>query len=115
MWPSVAPDDSRQLVEQPRVLDGDDGLVGEGRDELDLVVGKGPDFLAVQAEHTDQFVLLQHRHKQNRPGTPKFDGSNDSWMALLSVGFLCRSIGDVSHRLSFHHATERTIRIGTKR
>ena len=29
-----------QLVEQPRVLDGDDGLVGEGRHQLDLLVGE---------------------------------------------------------------------------
>ena len=30
------------LVEQPRVLDRDHGLVGEGLDQLDLLVGKGP-------------------------------------------------------------------------
>ena len=30
-----------QLVQQPGVLDGDDGLVGEGSDELDLLVGEG--------------------------------------------------------------------------
>ena len=28
------------LLEQPRVLDGDDGLVGEGLDKLDLLVGE---------------------------------------------------------------------------
>ena len=33
--------DCAQLVEQPRVLDGDDGLVGEGLDQLDLLVGEG--------------------------------------------------------------------------
>ena len=31
-----------QLVEQPRVLDGDYGLVGEGGDQLNLFVGEGP-------------------------------------------------------------------------
>ena len=30
-----------QFVEQPGVLDGDDGLGGEGRDQLDLLVGEG--------------------------------------------------------------------------
>src|SRR5262245_23221519 len=29
-----------QLIEQPRVLDGDDGLVGEGFDQFDLPIGK---------------------------------------------------------------------------
>ena len=31
-----------QLIEQARVLDGDDGLGGEVRDQLDLLVGNGP-------------------------------------------------------------------------
>ena len=30
-----------QLVEQPRILDGDDGLRGEVRHKLDLLVGEG--------------------------------------------------------------------------
>ena len=34
-----------QLVEQPCVLDGDDGLRGEVLDQLDLLVGKGPHLL----------------------------------------------------------------------
>ena len=34
-----------QLVEQPRVLDRDHGLVGEGRDQLDLLVGERPHLL----------------------------------------------------------------------
>ena len=36
-----------QLVEQPRVLDGDHGLVGEVRDQINLLVGEWSDFLAV--------------------------------------------------------------------
>ena len=30
-----------QFVEQPRILDGDDGLRGEVRHKLDLLVGEG--------------------------------------------------------------------------
>ena len=45
-----------QLVEQPRVLDGDDGLGGEVVDQLDLLVGEGTNFLAVYGECTDQVV-----------------------------------------------------------
>ena len=33
-----------QFAEQPRVLDGDDGLVGEVRYQLDLLFGEGPTF-----------------------------------------------------------------------
>ena len=37
---SAAAERFAQLVEQARVLDGDDGLGGEGLDELDLFVGE---------------------------------------------------------------------------
>ena len=36
-----------QFIEQPRVLDGDDGLSGEVLHQLDLLFGKGTNFLAV--------------------------------------------------------------------
>ena len=43
-----------QLVEQPRVLDGDDGLAGEILDQLDLLVAERADFLAVDDDGADQ-------------------------------------------------------------
>ena len=39
-----------QLVEQAGVLDGDDGLCGEVRDQLDLLVAEGPDLGAVDGD-----------------------------------------------------------------
>ena len=42
-----------QLVEQPRILDGNHGLVGEARDQRNLFVGEGTDFLAEHGERTD--------------------------------------------------------------
>src|SRR5262245_52832750 len=42
-----------QLVEQARVLDGDDGLRREVLDQLDLLVGKRPDFRAVDYDRSD--------------------------------------------------------------
>ena len=39
-----------QLVEQARILDGDDRLRGEVRYQLDLLVGERPDLMAVDAE-----------------------------------------------------------------
>ena len=48
--------DFAQLVEQPRVLDGDDGLGGEVRDQLDLLVGERADLLAVDDNRADQLV-----------------------------------------------------------
>ena len=51
-----------QFVEQPRVLDGDDGLRGEVRDQLDLLVGERAHLLAVNDDGADQLVVLEHRH-----------------------------------------------------
>src|SRR5262249_56637086 len=41
-----------QFVEQPRILDGDNGLSGEVRYQLDLLVGERPHLLAVNADHS---------------------------------------------------------------
>ena len=49
-----------QFVEQPGVLNSDDGLGGEVLHKLDLLVGKGTNFLARQGERTDEFVLFKH-------------------------------------------------------
>src|SRR5262245_65288932 len=45
-----------QLVEQARVLDGDDGLPRKIADQLDLRVGERPDLLAVNDNDTDQIA-----------------------------------------------------------
>jgi hypothetical protein len=50
-----------QLVEQPHVLDGDDGLIRKIRDQLDLLVGKWANLLAVDGDRADQFAFLEHR------------------------------------------------------
>ena len=62
-----------QLVEQARVLDGDDGLGGEVRDQLDLLVGERPDLLAVDDDGADQLVVLEHRHASTVRCAREFD------------------------------------------
>src|ERR1700719_2902831 len=42
-----------QLIEQPRVLDGDDGLGGEVLYQRDLLVGEGTDFLPINQYPAD--------------------------------------------------------------
>ena len=44
---------SLELGEQPRVLDGDGGLVGEGLHQGDLTVGEGPDLESIDGDHPD--------------------------------------------------------------
>ncbi len=65
-----------QLVEQPHVLDGDDGLAGEIRDQLDLLVGEGAHLLAIDADGADQLILLEHRHGQQGAGAGGVDQRN---------------------------------------
>jgi hypothetical protein len=42
-----------QFVEQPRVLDGDNSLSGEVCEQLNLPLGKQPDFLAINVDSSD--------------------------------------------------------------
>ena len=54
-----------QLVEQPGVLDGDDRLVGESGDQLDLLVGEGRPPCG-EGDHADRVPSLSSGTHQNR-------------------------------------------------
>ena len=56
-----------QFIEQPDVLNRDHRLAGKVLDQLDLLIAEWLDLLAINVERADQFVLLEHRHKQKRP------------------------------------------------
>ena len=53
------------LVEQPHVLDRDHRLVGEGGDELDLLIGEWAYRLALQDDHADGCSFAQQRNTQH--------------------------------------------------
>ena len=53
--------------------------------QLDLLVGEGTNFLAINGECADQFVLLQHRDGESRPYAAKFDGRNDGADRVFNV------------------------------
>ena len=46
------------FVEQPRVLDRDDGLSSEVLDQFDLLVGEWAYLLAKNSHRTDELVIL---------------------------------------------------------
>src|SRR5262249_2275115 len=50
-----------QLVEQPRVLDGDDGLSCKIAYQLDLLLAERPHLLAVNVDRADRLIFLDHR------------------------------------------------------
>jgi len=53
-----------QLREQPHVLDGDDGLIGEGFEEIDLLVCKRSRCLVRDGDQTQGVVSSHHGHHQ---------------------------------------------------
>ena len=65
-----------QLVEQPRILDGDDGLRGEILHQLDLLVSKREHLLAVNGDRADELVFLEHRHDEQGTNAGDFDGGD---------------------------------------
>src|SRR5262249_25437099 len=59
-----------QLVEQPRVLDRNHRLVGEGGGEFDLPVGEGAHLESRQYDHADRHALPQQRDAEHRVSPP---------------------------------------------
>ena len=58
-----------QFLEQPHVLDGDDGLVGEGLEECDLALREGPRRAAADGNDADHRSVTQHRDTKAAPET----------------------------------------------
>src|SRR6266702_8879811 len=59
-----------QLVQQPRVLDRDDGLAREACNQCNLLVRKWANFLAIDGDRAEKLAFLEHRYgeKRARPG-----------------------------------------------
>src|SRR5215510_2764788 len=85
-----------QLVEQPSVLDGDDGLSGEILHQLDLPIGERADGLPVNADSADQLIVFEHRYADHRPIAGEFGGGNDRWITL-DVGLHPPNVGDLDN------------------
>ena len=62
-----------QLAEQARALDSDDGLSGEIRHQLDLLVTEWPNFLPIDRERANHLPIFQHRHSQECAKWAQFD------------------------------------------
>ena len=88
-----------QLVEQPRVLDGDDRLRREVLDKLDLLVGERAHLLAIDGDRADKLVLLEHRHTDERARTRQLRDRG------TIEGLLCGDIGNVNDPLCFEETT----------
>ena len=72
------------LIEQPRVLDRDHGLVGEGLQQGDLLFVEGAHFLSPQQNGADTFVLAQQRHGKNASNPHEPERSDNSRLEVNS-------------------------------
>ena len=53
---------------KPRVLDGDDGLIGEGLQEGDLLIRKGVKFETAKMDDADRDSFSHQRYRQEQSG-----------------------------------------------
>src|SRR5262249_61161769 len=51
-----------QLVEEARVLDGDNGLARKVRKQIDLLVAERADLLAINGDRAKQILVLKYWH-----------------------------------------------------
>ena len=84
-----------QLVEKPCILDGDDCLRGEVRNQLNLLVGERPHFLAVDGDRSNQLALFEHRNAEKGAGAASVHKTNEGWRTF-EVGLLRPEVGDVN-------------------
>ena len=99
-----------QLVEQPRVLDGDDGLRREVVDQLDLLFGKRANLLPVDGNGTDQTTVLEHWDQEVGPSTCSLHKGNKARVAFY-IARLGHEIGDVDNAFGRGEAGKRITRI----
>jgi hypothetical protein len=93
-----------QLVHEPRILDGDDGLFREIAQKLDLLIGKRLNLLAIDVNRADQLSLLKHGHGDNRSSARNID---ETCACVLRQ---CRGVGNVDHLLRVGDAAKRVFR-----
>src|SRR5262245_39680067 len=89
-----------QLIEQPRVLDGDDGLSGEILHQLDLLVGEQADILAIDGNSANQIIHLEHRHQDER-ACPR-----ELYQRGICMWIFCRNVGNVDDLLFLDEAAD---------
>jgi hypothetical protein len=80
------------LLDQPCVLNGDDGLVGEGSEEIDLSVGEAASLGASDRNCADGLGGADQRDAQHR-AEPKAPGTIATLRILLRSGL---QVGDVN-------------------
>src|SRR5262249_40374093 len=83
-----------QFVKKPRIFYSDNGLSSEILHQRDLLVGKWAYLGPIDGHAADQFVLLEHRHDDQRSGPSRFNEGRDARVMPI-VGRVGRQVGNV--------------------
>ena len=100
-----------QFVEQPRVLDGDDGLSGEVRHQLDLLVGERPYLLAIDDDGPEHLAFFQHRNRDHRADAGDIDCGYRQGIAV-EIGPGRTQVGNLDRLPGLRSTDEADLRIG---
>src|SRR6516165_8197793 len=84
-----------QLVQQPRVLDGNDGLGGEVLHQRDLFFTEWSHLPTRDGKDTDHLIVLQHRNGKICTSANHVDERNDARIPF-KIGLVCGQVGNVN-------------------
>ncbi len=101
--------DFAQLAQEPRVLDGDDGLGGKILYQINLFASKRAHLMAVDDDRANRLIVLEHRHREQSPRTRRFDHRNDGRVAF-GISVLGSHVDDVLHLLGTGGPRHRDVR-----
>jgi len=91
---------AKDSLEQPRVFDGNDGLVGEGLEQFNQSIGEWPGRCPADGNCADGLAFMDKRHGQYG-SVAKMAGAGTALWVFISLGL---NIGNVD-RLLFEHNT----------
>ncbi len=86
-----------QLIEQPSVLDGDDGLLGEIAEKLDLLFREQTWLPTCNIEGANRLIILHDRYGELR-SVPGLDETNAVGLAV-EIGLIVGDVRDLNNLL----------------
>src|SRR5262249_16991700 len=98
-----------QFVEQPRILDCDDGLSGEVRQQLDLFIREGLNLVTVDAYDAVEFVVFDERHYNHGANATNLHRLHHSGITL-DIRLSLRQVGEVDGPARSHHHVKHAMR-----
>src|SRR6516162_827976 len=99
-----------QLIEQARILDGNDSLRGKVLQQSNLFVCEWLDLLPINLDDPDQLLFLQHRDAKDAARARESNNRR-----LYGIGNVARHlpyVGYLNYVLGFQYSAKRSIRRG---